>query len=164
VGGARAGASSAGGAARVAEHGLVRALAWHLDGVRRDHPRLVIGFDGRRYGVRHPPLPAAHEEALFRIVQEATANAVRHAGGGRLEVRLACDTRGARLEVVDDGVGFDPRHRPDAARRAGGGFGLTSMRERARSLGGCVRVTSAPGCGTVVRVRLPRPRAAEVTS
>jgi signal transduction histidine kinase len=145
--------------ARVAEDGLAQALAWHVDGVRRDHPRLVVGFDARRYGRRHPPLPLAHEEALFRIAQEAAANAVRHAGGTRLELRVASDARGARLEIVDDGVGFDARRGDGsrAARRADGGYGLTSMRERAQALGGHVRVSSAPGRGTVVRVRLPRP-------
>ena len=81
---------------------------------------------------------------------------VRHANAGRLEVRLASDARGARMLVIDDGDGFEPRRRR-RPRAAGGGMGLGSMRERARALGGRVRVRSTPGHGTMVDVRLPRP-------
>ena len=80
----------------------------------------------------------------------------------RLELRLASDARGARLVVLDDGTGFAPRRGAARRRAGGGGFGMTSMRERARALGGDVRVTSAPGRGTMVRVRVPRP--AEATT
>jgi len=152
----RASARSA-GSVRVAEEGLARALAWHVDGLRRDHPLLIIGFYAKRYGTPHPALPPAHEEALFRIAQEAVANVVRHANAGRLEVRLASDARGARMLVIDDGAGFEPRRRRrQPADGAGGGMGLGSMRERARALGGRVRVRSVPGHGTTVEVRLPR--------
>ena len=81
-------------------------------------------------------------EALVRIAREAVANAVRHAGEAEVRVSL----RLGALVVKDDGCGFDPsKGRP-------GGFGLTSMRERAASVGAVVRLTSVVGKGTTVEV------------
>jgi signal transduction histidine kinase len=86
-------------------------------------------------------------DQLLNIVQEAVSNGVRH--GGAEEVSIAV-TNGdkTRLTVTDDGTGFDTGS-PNA------GFGLTSMRERAESLGGRLEVTSRPGGGTRIRVELP---------
>jgi signal transduction histidine kinase len=96
------------------------------------------------------PLPTAVETAAFRIVQEALANAARHARAPRVDVGLRCTDGWLELEVRDDGVGFVP-----AAAQGRAGLGLTSMRERARLLGGTCVVDSAPGQGACVRVRLP---------
>jgi len=74
-------------------------------------------------------LPAPRREALERIACEAVANAVRHSGSDRVDVRLEYDGSRVRLSVSDQGHGFDTA-------APGGGFGLTSMRERARSAGG----------------------------
>lgn len=93
-----------------------------------------------------PRLPPAHETVLFRIAQEAVANAVRHAGARRIELSLAADADGPLLRVADDGEGFDP------ARVARGHWGLEIMRERATSIGAHLRVLSAPGRGTCVTV------------
>jgi signal transduction histidine kinase len=90
--------------------------------------------------------PAARE-ALRRIVREATLNAARHGGAGRVDISLRSVEEGIRVEIRDDGAGFDtttPR----------GGFGLVSMRERAESLGGRLSLASAPDRGTVVAVQL----------
>ena len=87
-------------------------------------------------------------EAILRITGEAFRNAVRHGGANRVTVGLASSP--LELVVRDDGRGFDPA---DAA--GGGGFGLTSMRERAEGAGGELVVESAPGKGAVVRVRWP---------
>ena len=93
-------------------------------------------------------VPREHREALVRIVREATTNAVRH--GEARTVRLELDGPSPlRVKVVDDGSGFD------VASVDGGGFGLTSMRERAEALGGSLRVDSTPGEGTTVEVMLP---------
>jgi signal transduction histidine kinase len=91
--------------------------------------------------------PEAYE-ALLRIVREAVRNAVRHGGATTVEVELV-DGPGLQLRVTDDGQGFDPE-----APRAGG-FGLVSMRERARSLGGELRISSHPGAGCKLEVILP---------
>jgi signal transduction histidine kinase len=96
-----------------------------------------------------PPLPAAVEVAAYRIVQEALANVVRHAGARTCVVRVALDELSGRLsvDVQDDGCGLRPAR--------GTGVGLSSMRERAEELGGSFAIASAPGGGTRVRAVLP---------
>src|SRR5262249_9003966 len=88
--------------------------------------------------------------ALFRIVQEALGNAVKHARAKRLSVRVTRIDDDASLIVSDDGVGFD-RRRLDTER----GLGLNTMRDRATQLGGRFELESAPGAGTVIRVVIP---------
>jgi signal transduction histidine kinase len=89
---------------------------------------------------------------VLRIAHEALHNAVRHAAAKHVTVRL--DGRGPelRLEVADDGIGFDPED-PELRSHH---LGLTSMEERARELGGRLRLRSAPGAGTTVTLEVPR--------
>jgi signal transduction histidine kinase len=87
-------------------------------------------------------------ETLVRIAREAVANAVRHGGGAPVVVELSGPDP-MRLRVADDGVGFDP-----AARRSSG-HGLTSMKERAASIGAAISVVSTRGSGTEVTVVVP---------
>ncbi len=89
----------------------------------------------------------AAETALF-IAADALANVTRHARARHATLSLARLGEQVLLEIADDGVGFDP---PNAA----SGYGLTNMSERARSVGGRLRVESAPGRGTRVRAELP---------
>jgi two-component system NarL family sensor kinase len=86
---------------------------------------------------------------LYRIAQEAVANVVRHAAAARLDLRLSIDGGRASLTVADDGRGFDP------SQPAPGRFGLVGIGERARLLGGELRVESGPGQGTTVLVEVP---------
>lgn len=91
---------------------------------------------------------------VLRIVQEALQNVERHANAGNVEVRSARASDGAlSFWVRDDGRGFDPSSPPSSAN--GGGFGLNSLRERARLAGAALLIESAPGCGTRVSVSLP---------
>lgn len=92
-------------------------------------------------------LPAVRREAFVRIACEAVANAARHSGADRVDLRLERDGSGVRLRVSDRGHGFDPAD-------PGGGFGLTSMRERAHSVGAELVVSSVPGHGSRVEVTL----------
>lgn len=85
---------------------------------------------------------------LFRIVQEALANAVRHAGATKIAVRIFYEKPGVRIEVEDNGRGFDPAGVPGADR---GSFGLTGMRERAAAIGSQLQLRSGAG-GTLIRV------------
>jgi two-component system NarL family sensor kinase len=95
------------------------------------------------------------EAGVFRIVQEALTNVVKYAGATRVWVRLHAGAGSVKLSVKDNGRGFDPDHLP---RRDGdGGFGLTGMSERARLLGGTLRIESAPGAGTRIEAVIPRP-------
>ncbi len=89
---------------------------------------------------------------VLRVLTEALANSARHAKPEHVQVRLRVDEQLLTLEVEDDGVGFQPA----AAGGPGDGhFGLTLMRERARSAGGNLTVTSAPKDGAVVTLEVP---------
>ena len=94
------------------------------------------------------------EAAAFRVAQEALHNALRHSGATEVSVSLTRTPRRVVLVVADDGSGFDPEA-VDAARGVGGGLGLASMRERAAFAGGRLRVRSAPGAGTEIRLTVP---------
>jgi signal transduction histidine kinase len=87
-------------------------------------------------------VPVVHREELVRVAREAAVNAARHSGSSTISVTLSQ----GRLTVGDQGRGFDP-----AYRRAGG-FGLTSMRERAEAIGAALTITSVLGNGTCVEV------------
>jgi signal transduction histidine kinase len=90
----------------------------------------------------------ATRETLLRIVREAVSNAGLHGHAGRISVDLS-NGHGLRLRVTDDGEGFDTE---DAG---SSGFGLTSMQERAKALGGQFRLRSQPGIGTEIEIVLP---------
>jgi signal transduction histidine kinase len=96
------------------------------------------------------PLTEACQDAVYRIAQEAVHNALRHAGAGMIDVTLAYHTGSVVLEVRDDGGGFDPATQDGASRR----LGLLSMRERAKTAGGRLELTSTDD-GTTVRLRVP---------
>lgn len=100
-------------------------------------------------------LPEHVEIALYRIAQECLQNIVKHARATSATLRFDVEDGGARLEVVDDGVGFDTS--TDADARPGGtrGYGLQSMVERAELVGGHLHVRSRPGEGTTVTVTVP---------
>ena len=99
-------------------------------------------------------LPMAVDATLLRIAQGALANVLRHADASRAELTLSYLGDEVALDIVDDGVGFDPA----AAHRAevdGVAFGLRAMRDRAERQGGSIEVESAHGEGTAVSVRIP---------
>ncbi|GHC56931.1 GAF domain-containing sensor histidine kinase [Streptomyces cinnamoneus] len=128
------------------EDGLVATLRTQIKVLDRAHAARVT-FDAQ--GVR--ALPAAQEEALLRVAQEALHNALRHSGAAAVTVTLARRGQGATLRVSDDGCGF----KPSAVRRAGRHLGLVSMRDRASGVGGRLTVVSEPGKGTTVEMEVP---------
>ncbi len=130
----------------LASDGLVPALRKHVDILRRVHqvPIRLIATGERR-------LRARTEREVFRIVQEALANAVRHGRPTTVDVRIEMAPSRLVAVVSDDGVGFDPSAAPLRARH----LGLTSMEERAGALGGTLDVTSTPGEGTSIRAEVP---------
>jgi signal transduction histidine kinase len=93
--------------------------------------------------------PAVRETVYF-VLREALHNIATHAGADHVRVRLATDPERIRLEVEDDGKGFDP------ASQRGGGHGLVGMRERAALAGGTLDVRSAPGEGTTIILTMSR--------
>jgi two-component system NarL family sensor kinase len=94
-------------------------------------------------------LPRRVTDGLYRVAQEAVANAVHHARASRLSLHLDVGAERVALAVADDGQGFDPDRVPP------GHFGLLGMRERVRLLGGAMRLCSAPGEGTRIEVEVP---------
>ncbi|MFF3544695.1 GAF domain-containing sensor histidine kinase [Streptomyces platensis] len=128
------------------EDGLVATLRSQAQVLDRAHSARVT-FEA--HGLR--ALPAAQEEAVLRVAQEALHNALRHSGAKTVEVTLTRDGQGALLRIADDGCGFDPR----AVRRAGRHLGLVSMRDRAGGVGGKLTVESEPGKGTAVEMEVP---------
>jgi PAS domain S-box-containing protein len=96
-----------------------------------------------------PEAPLEVKEALYRVVQEALNNTVKHAQAERVELHLEQEAGEILLEVCDDGEGFDP------AGTFPGHLGLKSMRERVARLGGRLWIESAPGDGTRIRAQIP---------
>lgn len=94
------------------------------------------------------------ETAIYRIVQEASINAIRHGKAAHLRISLGCDPKCLDIQIKDDGRGFDvvSALRVNNSKNP---FGLLSIQERAFLLGGEAAFTSSPGSGTLVRVRIP---------
>lgn len=140
-------------------HGELRAVIDglappELDGLAESLRRYAL-LAGRAHGIAVrlavsdlPDLDPRVQAAAFRVAQEALHNALRHSGGSEVRVTLSRTRRRVVLEVADNGTGFDPG-------LAAGGLGLASMRERASAVGGMLRVHSAPGAGTRVRLAVP---------
>jgi signal transduction histidine kinase len=117
--------------------------------------RLTIGTGIVAHVVVSGPvrqLPADHQTAVVRVVQEAVSNAVRHAAPREIRLRVAFGARRLRVVVGDDGRGFTVR---DDFRSYAGHWGLLGMRERATRLGGAIVVRSLPSRGTTVTLLLP---------
>jgi len=100
-------------------------------------------------------LPADHEIACFRVVQEAITNVLRHAAARRVDVHVARSADRVSLSIRDDGRGFDPATLDAAAMR--GHLGVPGMRERILARGGQFKLVSTPGLGTTVEVDLDVP-------
>ncbi len=104
-----------------------------------------VAFEAGREGDRLEP---ELETGIYRIVQEALTNAVKHGQAQRAAVELVERDHSLRVSIRDDGTGFDPAAATD-------GFGLVGMRERVELLGGELTIESAPGSGTRIAVSLP---------
>ncbi|MFM8323159.1 MAG: GAF domain-containing protein, partial [Chloroflexota bacterium] len=124
------------------DEGLVGALERRLNAVEKR-----TGINARLVHDPLPRLPHSLEMGLYRIAEEALNNTLKHAHAATVGVWLLCDGQALRLEVADDGRGFDPQVGGSA-----GGMGLANIHERAAALGGQVQILSAPGQGTRVLV------------
>jgi len=99
-------------------------------------------------------LPEMVRLVLFRVLQEAVANAARHAQASEIQVRFSYDAEEARLEVSDNGRGFTvPGTWMGTVRE--GHYGLAGMEERVTAAGGTLSVESAPSSPTTIRVTIP---------
>ena len=95
------------------------------------------------------PLPEDVTLCLYRVVQEALQNALKHSGAREIIVHLRGDDAALTVSVIDDGAGFD------VSAKFGRGLGLVSMNERLEAIGGTLRIHSAPGQGTRLKIRVP---------
>ena len=124
-------------------------------GLERELARLQGDLDVRlEVGGDASALPPPVRGALLGVAREALANVRRHADARSVAVRLCCAPEYVRMEIVDDGRGFDPRAvgEPGEDLR---GFGLDSMRSRATEVAGTVDVEAVVGTGTTARVHVP---------
>jgi signal transduction histidine kinase len=110
---------------------------------------LLVDFDG----TLSRDVPADLETLAYRVVQEALANVAKHADATRVTVAVDSDQSQLRIEVEDDGCGFDPNLARDFLHA--GRVGLASMRERVELASGTFAVRSTPGRGTAVMATIP---------
>jgi PAS domain S-box-containing protein len=145
---------------KVVEHlrvlaGELRPMLLHDLGLEESLRSLALGLATpttsihAAFPTRVPRLDEAAEVTVYRIAQEALTNALRHAQARVVKLALATDGTRLRLEIRDDGCGFDPAHRRTTA------LGLLSMEERALALGGRLEVSSVPDQGTAVVLDCP---------
>lgn len=131
------------------DQGLIAAL--------QQHAQLLAQREGIKIGlsvIGDERLARGIEQPIFRIVQEALNNVCKHAAACNVQITLELTNDTIIVRVCDDGAGFDPEATPTSIGRQ---LGLLGMRERAAELGGSMDLNSAPGSGTEVVVRVPRP-------
>lgn len=128
--------------------GLVPALEFLADGVskRTGLPIAVEGFKGGR-------LPPSIETALYRIIQEALTNVMKHARASRVHIRLRRTRKAVRCSVADDGIGFRASDPLSGVKERG--LGIIGIRERLNALEGSLRIISAQNRGTELQITVP---------
>ena len=128
--------------------GLPAALRWFVDRIPEGKPAAHLAVEEGDECALSPEV----KTAAFRIAQEAVTNVLRHAQASNVWVTLATRPPDLELSVRDDGAGFDLR---TSRRSPADGFGLSSMEERVRLVGGRLEIRSSPGAGTEVWARFP---------
>jgi len=129
--------------------GIIAAARIQLDLAIQDSPNA----DAERFELRDRP-SARVELALYRVVQEALNNAIRHASGvSAISVRLRVKRNNIVCSIHNDGLGFDVDKTLNDKKRQG--LGLLGMRERVHSIGGSITIRSAPEDGTTIEVLVP---------
>jgi signal transduction histidine kinase len=129
--------------------GLVATLSWYFREFGAARPNIKLELD---VSVNEADVPDPLKISIFRIIQEATSNALKHANAERIGVGLKISEGFLNLAIEDNGRGFDTS-RAKEHRDFKHGMGLQSMRERAELSGGSYEFQSAPGQGTRVTVK-----------
>lgn len=132
------------------DYGLLAALQWYLTELT-PQVDFTIHLQGQDPS---PRLPAAVELAMFRVVQEALTNIIKHSQASQVVIRLETMDNLVSLTIADNGAGFEPNDQPDLAKRTG--WGLLTMAERIEAVGGHCLVLSQPGQGTLVVAEVSR--------
>jgi two-component system sensor histidine kinase UhpB len=128
--------------------GLVPAIEFLRDGVEKRSP-LRVRVEGP---VTHR-FPQAIEMTVYRIIQEALNNVLKHARAATVTIKVRPERQRLVCSIQDDGVGFEPAQPASPCRERG--FGLMGMKERLNRVGGTLRIHSAPGLGTKLVVSIP---------
>jgi signal transduction histidine kinase len=131
------------------DFGLQQTLGWFAEQYTRQ-TGVQVHYEGKLADGLFPPEAAIH---VYRIMQEALSNVTKHSGAKEAWVTLGEKDSQLRLEIRDNGKGFEAG--PEMKRVAGQGIGLMGMRERAEHLQGSLSIRSAPNNGTTVSVRIP---------
>jgi signal transduction histidine kinase len=128
------------------DFGLRAAVEWHVrDVTRRFGVDIQLDIQGSV-----DALPDRYQTCVYRVIQEALTNCVRHAKPHLVAVDVTGHDGQLDISVSDDGIGFDATRRPD-------GLGLRGIEERVKELGGVMNLTTAAGCGTRIAIRMPVP-------
>ena len=130
--------------------GLEAALEWLAEQMHEQHGLTVQVHRDQQA----KPLGEAARVLVFRVVRELLTNVVKHARANKVDISIDKDGPFMRIQVVDDGVGFDTAEAAPGAGKSSG-YGLFSIRERLTSLGGLVTINSLPGQGTRVFITVP---------
>jgi len=138
--------------AALEEQGLVAALEKHIAALKNKE-NLEINFEVKDESGKR--LSSEHEQAFYRITQEAMNNIVKHAQASQVWVKLTIDENKAELIVRDNGVGFDPAGQAAQNNQERKSLGMTSMRERAELAGGTLVIESQPNQGSTIIATLP---------
>ncbi|MBX3061389.1 MAG: GAF domain-containing protein [Anaerolineae bacterium] len=128
----------------IENEGLITALAKQGASLQARH-----GIDVRMELCAEPSLAVESKESVYRIAREALHNVIKHASATQITLRLSCTESSLQLDVVDNGMGFDPKQ------DFPGHLGLQSMRERVAQFGGHLDINSTVGKGTQLSVVLP---------
>jgi signal transduction histidine kinase len=130
--------------------GLENAIRSYMNDFQEKHPEIAVELSLAR---DRQLLPDEVRLALFRVLQQAVSNVIRHSKAGEVRVRFMFDAEEAQLEVSDNGIGFEIPG--DLSLLRAGWFGLGGEAERVRAQGGSLAVESKPGEGTTVRALVP---------
>jgi PAS domain S-box-containing protein len=131
--------------------GILPTLSWFFREFEAACSHIAVE---KAFNVAEHDVPAPLRITLYRILQEATNNIVKHAGANRVRISLDLIGGALRLLIEDNGCGFDPDNIPYVEGETRG-IGLVSMKERAALFGGTCRIVSAPGQGTRIEVTWP---------
>jgi PAS domain S-box-containing protein len=155
----------------------LRDLSHELHPAMLDHLGLMPSLDslakqiGKRTGIEvmidgrlSERLSPILELTIYRVVQEAFNNVVRHSRARTVRVRLLQDRELIQCAIQDDGVGFYPAKRARAGKQMPKGLGLPGMRERLEAIGGTLQILSAPGEGTKLFLSIPKERVSDAPS
>jgi PAS domain S-box-containing protein len=135
----------------LAPFGLAKAIRSHAENYQEAYPSSKVQLELETEG---PDLPEQVQLVLFRIYQQILNNVARHAQAANIKVHFTVDAEEAILQIKDDGTGFImPARWIELARK--GHLGLVSASDRARAIGGHLKVESKPGQGTIVTVHVP---------